>query len=204
MKILIACEYSGTVRDAFIAKGHDVISCDILDTDSPGPHYKGTIEDLLEGGYRYDMLIAHPPCTYICSSGLHWNNKRPEREQQTVDALAFVKFLWDLDIKKVAIENPVGCINTRMRSMPKPQYVQPWMFGDDASKKTGLWTRGLPKLVITDEISPRLIESGGRTYKRWGNQRDCGRDNTPNTVNRAKIRSKTFQGLADAMASQWT
>jgi hypothetical protein len=149
-------------------------------------------------------MIAHPPCTYLASSGLHWNKKRPERALKTEDALEFVTTLWKAPIPKVAIENPVGCINTRLKFMPKPQYIHPYMFGDDASKKTGLWMRGLAKLEPTDSIPPRIIESpSGRKYQRWANQYDCGRDNTPNTPNRAKERSLTYMGIALAMAEQW-
>lgn len=203
MKILIACEYSGVVRDAFIKRGHDATSCDTLPTESDlGPHYQGDVSDILDDGW--DLMIAHPPCTYLCSSGLHWNKKRPERAQKTEDALAFVEKLWRSTIPKVAIENPVGCINTRLSFMPKPQYIHPYMFGDDASKKTGLWTRGLGSLTPTDMVEPRIVVTpSGRKYPRWGNQYDCGRDNTPNTPDRAKIRSRTYQGIADAMASQW-
>lgn len=198
MKVLIACEYSGVVRDCFDAMGHDATSCDILPSDAPlGKHYQGDVTDILDDGW--DLMIAHPPCTYICSSGLHWNNKRPERAAQTTEALEFVELLWRCSIPKVAIENPVGCINTRLSFMPKPQYVHPYMFGEDASKKTGLWTRGLPQLVSSSSVEPRIVNG----YNRWGNQRDCGRDDTPNTVNRAKIRSMTFFGIAYAMASQW-
>ena len=202
MKILIACEYSGRVRDAFTKKGHYAMSCDILPTESEGPHYQGDVLDVLNDGW--DMMIAHPPCTYLASSGLHWNKKRPERALKTEAALEFITTLWKAPIKKVVLENPVGCINTRLKFMPKPQYVHPYMFGDDASKKTGLWMRGLGKLEPTDMIPPRIVETpSGRKYQRWGNQYECGRDNTPNTPDRAKIRSLTFQGLADAMANQW-
>ena len=202
MKILIACEYSATVREAFKAKGHDVTSCDLLDTDIPGKHHKGDVLDIIDDDW--DMMIAHPPCTYICSSGLHWNKRRPERALLTEEALDFVTMLWHTNIEKVMIENPVGCINTRLAFMPKPQYVQPYMFGDDASKKTGLWKRGLPDLVGTCAIEPRIVVApNGREYKRWGNQLDSGQNNVPNNANRAHVRNKTFPGLAAAMASQW-
>lgn len=203
MKILIACEYSGAIRDELTARGHDAMSCDILPTETEGPHYQGDVLEILNDGW--DMMIAHPPCTYLASSGLHWNKKRPSRALLTEEALEFVSLLWRAPIKKVAIENPVGCINTRLKFMPKPQYIHPYMFGDDASKKTGLWTRGLPPLVPTSLVEPRIIETpSGRKYKRWGNQYDCGRDNTPNTSNRAKERSKTWPGIAQAIATQWT
>jgi len=178
------------------------MSCDILETESEGNHYLGDVRDILEDGW--DLMIAHPPCTYICVSGLHWNKRRPERVIQTVNALEFVEDLWSAPIERVCIENPVGCINTRLENMPKPQYVQPYWFGDDASKKTGLWTRGLPLLVATNMIAGRRVVEGSREYSRWGNQDDKGYNNVPNTPERAKLRSRTFPGLAAAMASQWS
>jgi len=204
MKILIACEYSGTVRDACIRRGHDAWSCDTLPTESDfGPHMECDVLEVLDEGW--DLMIAHPPCTYLASSGLHWNKRRPERAAKTEKALEFVEALWRAPIPRVAIENPVGCINTRLKFMPKPQYVHPYMFGDDASKKTGFWRRGLPPLQPTKQIEPRIVTTpSGRIYKRWANQYDCGRDNTPNTANRAKERSKTFPGIAEAIAEQWT
>lgn len=209
MKVLVACEYSGVVRDAFIKAGHDAISCDLLPTDSPGPHYQGDIKDALDwetGGFfdfleyrRWDLVIAHPPCIYLCSSGLHWNKRRPGREEKTEDALNFVSFLWGIDCDKVCIENPVGCINSRLPFMPKPQYIQPYEYGHDASKKTGLWARGLPRLEPTCMIPPRIING----KERWGNQTDSGQNNLAPSADRWKIRSTTYQGIADAMASQW-
>ena len=144
MKILIACEYSGTVRDAFIRRGHDAMSCDLLPTDAPGPHYQGNVADIINDDW--DMMIAHPPCTYLCSSGLHWNKRRPERAAQTEAALQFVQFLLNANIPKIALENPIGCISTRIRK--QDQVIQPWQFGDNASKRTALWLKGLPKLRV--------------------------------------------------------
>ena len=195
MRVLIACEYSGTVRDAFRAAGHDAVSCDLLPTDSPGPHYQGDVFDIIREGW--DMMIAHPPCTYLCSSGLHWNKRRPERAAQTEAALAFVQALLDAPIPRIALENPIGCIGTRIRKAD--QTIQPWQFGHDASKATCLWLKGLPPLTPTQIIAPRLI--GGR--KRWGNQTDSGQNKLPPSADRWKIRSATYQGIADAMAAQW-
>lgn len=144
MKILIACEYSGTVRDAFIRRGHDAVSCDLLPTDAPGPHYQGDVTDIINDGW--DMMIAHPPCTYLCSSGLHWNKRRPERAAQTEEALEFVKLLLEAPIPRIALENPIGCISTRIRK--QDQVIQPWQFGDNASKRTALWLKGLSKLKV--------------------------------------------------------
>jgi hypothetical protein len=146
----------------------------------------------------WDLMVAFPPCTFLCSSGLHWNKRRPERAQQTEQALAFVQALMDAPIPRIAIENPVGCISTRIR---KPnQYIQPHQFGDDASKKTGLWLKGLPTLTPTQHVEPRLV--GGK--KRWGNQLDSGQNKLGPSEDRWKIRSETYQGIANAMAQQWS
>jgi len=195
MKILIACEQSGTVRDAFIAAGHDAMSCDILPSDKPGPHYQGDVLDVLGDGW--DMMIAHPPCTYLATSGLHWNKRRPERAQQTEDALKFVREFLVANIEHIALENPIGCISSRIR---KPdQIIQPWMFGHDASKATCLWLKNLPLLCETDLVEPRLVDG----KRRWANQTDSGQNRLPPSADRAKIRSVTYQGIADAMAAQW-
>ena len=202
MRVLIGCEYSGIVRDAFIALGHDAVSCDVLETESAGPHYQGDVLDILDDGW--DLMIAHPPCTYISVSGLHWNKNNIERTVKTVNALEFVEQLWAAPIAKVCIENPVGCINTRLPEMPKPQYIQPYWFGEDASKKTGLWTRGLPLLEKTCMVPGRKVIYKGKEYTRWANQDDGGYNNVPNNAQRAHIRSRTYVGIAAAMASQWS
>ena len=197
MRVLIACEYSGAVRDAFIRAGHYAASCDLLPSESPlGDHYQCDVLTILD--HDWDLMIAHPPCTFLCASGLHWNKRRPERAQQTEDALAFVHQLLDAPIARIALENPIGCISTRIR---KPdQTIQPWQFGHDASKATCLWLKGLPLLTATDSIAPRLVN--GR--KRWGNQTDSGQNKLPPSADRWKIRSETYQGIADAMATQWS
>lgn len=142
MRVLVACEYSGTVRDAFIARGHEAMSCDLLPTDVPGPHHQGDVRDILSDGW--DMMIAHPPCTYLSVSGMHWTTRGLRDPQLTENALAFVQLLMDAPIPRIAVENPVSVISSRIR---KPdQIVQPWMFGHDASKKTCLWLKNLPKL----------------------------------------------------------
>ena len=197
MKILVACEYSGRVRDAFIERGHQAMSCDILDTEWPGPHYTGDVREILYDGW--DMMIAHPPCTYLSVSGLHWNKRNPERAQKTEDALAFIELLWKAPIEKVCIENPVGCINTRLDFMPKPQYIQPYDFGEDASKKTGLWLRNLPPLEPTERVPGRIVNG----KERWSNQTDSGQNALPPSKNRAHERSLTYDGIALAMAEQW-
>lgn len=218
MKVLVACEYSGTVRDAFIAKGHEAVSCDILATEKPGPHYQGDVFDIIDGGW--DMMIAHPPCTYLAVSGLHWNKRIKGRAEKTEEALRFVQKLMGAPIPKIAIENPVSAISTRIR---KPnQIVQPWQFGDDASKKTCLWLKGLPELVGTSTVNPRYSCSCGNVFEYslgkhgcpnclgegkvreiWANQTPSGQNKLGPSHDRWKKRSVTYQGIADAMAEQW-
>lgn len=196
MRVLIACEFSGTVRDAFSAAGHDAMSCDLLPTTKPGEHYQGDIRDLL--GQAWDLMIAHPPCTYLCSSGLHWNKRRPERVSLTEEALDFVRLLLDAPIPRIALENPVGCISTRIR--PYDQTIQPYEFGHDASKKTCLWLKNLPPLRPTQFIEPRMVNG----KPRWGNQTDSGQNRLPPSADRWAIRSETYEGIAKAMADQWS
>ena len=193
MRVLVACEYSGRVRDAFIRQGHAAISCDLLPSDAPGPHYQGDVFDIIGDGF--DLMIAHPPCTYLCSSGLHWNKRRPERAALTDDALAFVLRLWDAPIKKIAIENPVGCLSTRFK--PPTQIIQPYQFGHPESKATCLWLQGLPRLTPTNIM--QLPASG-----RWDNQTASGQNSLPPSADRWKVRSLTYIGIAEAMAEQWS
>ncbi len=193
MRVLVACEFSGRVRDAFRSHGHDAWSCDILDCDAdPSWHIAGPVQKVLDDGW--DLMIAHPPCTYLARSGLHWNAKRPERAAMTEEALAFVSLLLDAPIEKIALENPVGCISTRIRR--PDQIIHPWQFGHDASKATCLWLKGLPLLQPTDVLP------GGRKARR-ANQTASGQNNLPPSKDRWKIRSLTYTGIAHAMASQW-
>ena len=195
MKVLIACEYSGTVRDAFIAAGHDAMSCDLLPTDAPGPHYQGDVRDVLGDGW--DLMIAHPPCTYLAVSGMHRTARGLRDPQLTEDALDFVRLLLAAPVPRIAVENPVSVISTRVR---KPdQIIQPWQFGHDASKTTCLWLRGLPALRPTQIVEPRIVD--GR--KRWGNQTDSGQNRLSPSPDRWKRRSATYAGIAAAMAAQW-
>lgn len=196
MRVLIACEYSGAVRDAFRARGHDAMSCDLLPTDVDGPHYQGDVRDVLGDGWG--LMIAHPPCTYLCASGLHWNN-RGRGWQGTEDALAFVRLLMAAPIPRIAIENPLGRIGTAIRKAD--QVVQPYDFGDDASKRTGLWLAGLPKLRPdpAKRVAGRLVNG----VERWANQTDSGQNKLPPTADRWKLRSATYPGIAEAMADQW-
>lgn len=145
MKVLAACESSQAVVGAFIALGHDATSCDLLPAEGPYPHIQGDVLSVLDRGW--DLMIAHPPCTYLCSSGLHWNRRRPERAAQTEAALDFVWMLMNAPIPRIAIENPIGCIGTQI--MPSTQTIHPWQFGHDASKATCLWLFGLPPLIPT-------------------------------------------------------
>jgi hypothetical protein len=192
MKVLVACEFSGVVRDAFIARGHNAISCDLLATEVPGPHHQGDVSEILGDGW--DLMVAHPPCTYLAGSGLHWNKRRPERAALTEEALEFVQLLLDAPVPRIALENPVGCISTRIR---KPdQIIHPWQFGHDASKATCLWLKGLPLLEATDVLP------GGRGARR-ANQTASGQNKLSPSKDRWKLRSLTYPGIAEAMASQW-
>jgi hypothetical protein len=195
MKVLVACEYSGRVRDAFLSAGHEALSCDLLPTDSAGPHYQGDVLDIINNGW--DLMIAHPPCTYLSVSGMHWTTRGLRDPQLTEDALDFVRKLLDAPIERIALENPVSVISSRIR---KPdQIINPYEFGHDASKKTCLWLKNLPKLASTNLIEPRIIN--GR--KRWGNQTDSGQNKLAPSDDRWKIRSETYEGIAQAMAQQW-
>jgi len=265
-RVLIACEYSGTVRDAFLAVGCHALSCDLLPTEVAGPHYQGDVRHLLDGwepvkfandttpcelcgepfcndhakhysecscygptpdGLEYqetshglfarpldnphwDLMIAHPDCTYLtCSAewaykdGPYHQKVRPEtlvgaaRRRAREEALDFVRVLFDAPIKHKAIENPRGVISTRIR--PASQYIQPYEYGHDASKITGLWLEGLPLLTPTKYIEPRIVNG----KPRWSNQTDSGQNRLSPGADRWKDRSRTYQGWADAMAKQW-
>lgn len=210
LRVLVACESSGKVRAAFRALGHDAWSCDLLPADDGSPfhiqndaRYAANRPGMVAGLAQWDVLIGHPPCTYLTSAGLHWNKRRPERAAQTEEAIAFFLALVAAPIPFKAIENPIGCISTRYR---KPdQIVQPWMFGADASKATCLWLEGLPTLVPTVALAGRMVTlANGKTVERWSNQTDSGQNRLPPSPDRWKLRSETYQGLADAMAEQWS
>jgi hypothetical protein len=195
MRVLVACEYSGRVRDAFIGGGHDAMSCDLLPTDAPGPHYQGDVRDMLHAGW--DLMIAHPPCTYLSVSGMHWTRRGLRDPALTEDALAFVRLLLDAPIERIALENPVSIISSRIR---KPdQTIHPHQFGHDASKRTCLWLKNLPPLEPTKLVPPRLVNGSPR----WGNQTDAGQNRLAPSEDRWKIRSATYEGIAQAMAAQW-
>ena len=192
MKVLVACEYSGRVRDAFIRAGHDAMSCDLLPTDVPGPHHCGDVREILTHGW--DLMVGHPPCTFLCSSGLHWNKRVSGRDAQTDEAVEFVRALLWAPIPRIAIETPIGCRSTRLR---KPdQIIQPWQFGHPESKSTCLWLVGLPLLRPTN-VLPKPASG------RWENQTPGGQNKLGPSPDRWKIRSMTYQGIADAFAQQW-
>jgi hypothetical protein len=181
MRVLVACEYSGTVRDAFIAAGHEALSCDLLPTDNPGPHYQGDVRDVLSDGW--DLMIAHPPCTHLAVSGARWFK---DKQTEQAEALDFVRLLLDAPIERIALENPISVISSRIR---KPdQIIQPWQFGHGETKATCLWLKGLPKLTPTDIVDGREA----RVHK------------LPPSADRWKIRSTTYPGIAAAMAQQWS
>lgn len=197
MKVLIACESSGAVRESFRALGHDAWSCDLLPADDESPfHIQG---DALEAAYAggWDLMIAHPPCTYLSVSGMHWTTRGLRDPQLTEDALAFAEKLMQAPIERIAIENPVSVISSRIR---KPdQIIQPYQFGHNASKKTCLWLKNLPKLEGTELIPGRIVAG----KQRWDNQTDSGQNKLPPSKDRWKKRSETYKGIADAMANQW-
>lgn len=205
LRVLVACEESGTVRDAFIRRGHYAISCDLAPTRAPGgPHYVGDVRPLL--GLGWDVLIAHPPCTFLSSSGLHWNRRLGHMRfggHQTEEALRFAAELLGAPIRFKALENPIGCIGTRIR--PCDQIIQPYEFGDDASKATCLWLDNLPPLKIDPEarFPGRWVLHKGKRVERWSNQTDSGQNRLGPSEHRARDRSKTYDGIAEAMAEQW-
>jgi site-specific DNA-cytosine methylase len=184
MRVLVACEYSGRVRDAFLAKGHYAMSCDLLPSDSlnSGDHYQGDVTKILD--HDWDLMIAHPPCTHLAVSGArHFAAKKVSGVQD--EALEFVRMLLDANISKIALENPISIISSRIR---KPdQIIQPWQFGHGETKSTCLWLKNLPLLVPTDIVQGR----SDRIHK------------MPPSPDRWKLRSTTYQGIANAMAEQW-
>lgn len=180
MKVLVACEYSGTVRDAFIAKGHDAMSCDLLPTDAPGPHYQGDVSDILGDGW--DLMIAHPPCTHLAVSGARWFKNKKLEQGEAIDF--FMKLLL-APIPKICVENPISIMST---CWGKPnQIIQPWQFGHGETKATCLWLMGLPMLTPTNIVEGREA----RVHK------------LPPSPDRWKLRSTTYKGIAAAMADQW-
>lgn len=180
MKVLVACEYSGVVRDAFRARGHEAVSCDLLPSEAPGPHYEGDVRNILDA--NWDLMIAHPPCTHLAVSGARWFK---DKQQEQAEALEFVRLLLAANIPRIALENPVSIISSRIR---KPdQIIQPWQFGHGETKATCLWLKNLTPLRPTNIVEGReaRVHKMAPSPDRW------------------KERSRTYQGIADAMADQW-
>jgi hypothetical protein len=180
MRVLVACEYSGIVRDAFLARGHEAISCDLLESERPGPHYRGDVRDLM--GEGFELMLAFPPCTHLAVSGArHFERKR----ELQLEALAFVRELMGAPIPHIALENPVSIISTRIRR--PDQVIQPWQYGHGETKATCLWLKGLPPLRPTHVVEGRdpRVHRMSPGPERW------------------RERSRTYQGIADAMATQW-
>jgi hypothetical protein len=194
MRVLVACEYSGRVRDAFIARGHDAMSCDFLPTDAPGPHYEGNVMDVLNEGW--DLMVAHPTCTYLCNSGVCHMHKDPNRWDNMRDGANFFKWLADAPIPKIAIENPImHKYAVEIIGRRQDQVIQPWMFGHPEKKATCLWLKGLPKLTPTNDVREEMAKLPKSQQQRL-HYLSPGPD-------RWKERSRTYQGIADAMAEQW-
>ena len=191
MKVLVACEYSGIVREAFAKRGHDAWSCDLLPTDQPSDkHIQGDVLEIINDGW--DLIIAHPPCTHLSLSGAkYWAEKRADGRQQK--AIKFVEDIWDADCPLICVENPVGALTKHSKLGRATQYIQPYEFNHAEQKRTGLWLKGLPKLKGTKFIDVKGLPNKERHRLHW----------LPPSKDRWKIRSTTFQGIADAMADQW-
>lgn len=186
MRVLVACEFSGIVRDAFLARGYDAMSCDLLPSERPGPHYCGDVRDVLGAGW--DMMVGHPPCTFLANSGVRWLHSDLQRWRQMDEGVAFFLLLWQAPIARVAIENPImhGYARRLINAAPA-QVIQPWMFGHGESKATCLWLRELPPLYPTRIVLGR-------------EQRVLKLSPSPD---RWRERSRTYEGIAAAMAAQW-
>lgn len=194
MKVLVACEYSGIVRDAFLRVGHDATSCDLLPTESPGPHYEGDVLDLLGDGW--DLMVAHPPCTFLTRSGARWLHEKPGRWMDLIEGAAFFRDLLDAPIPRIAVENPrMHKYAVRIVGRRQDQTIEPWMFGHPETKATGLWLKGLPPLLATEDVRAVMeslpMRERARTHY------------VPPGPDRWKLRSATLPGIAAAMADQW-
>lgn len=186
MRVLVACEFSGIVRDAFIKRGHDAVSCDLLPTEAPGPHIQGDVLAVL--GEGWDLMIAHPPCTYVCAGSMNWINREEGRKEKALAAADFAKALFWAPIKRVAMENPIGLLSRFIR---KPnQVIRAWQFGHPYKKDVCLWLSGLPELKPTNIVPPPY-----KTFDFYSTDRY--------TANGGSKKSVTFQGIAEAMADQW-
>lgn len=194
MKVLVACEFSGIVRDAFADRGHDAWSCDLLPTEKPGQHLECDVLEILN--YGWDLMIACPPCTHLAVSGARWFK---DKQQEQAEALEFVRTLLEAPIEKIALENPIGIISSRIR---KPeQIIQPWQYGHPESKATCLWLKNLKPLIPTNILTaPR---TGARGQPLWNNQTPSGQNKLGPSPDRWRERSRTYLGVANAMAEQW-
>lgn len=222
VNVLLGCESSGRVRDEFLARGHDAWSCDLkpIEGSRAGNHIQGDLLEVLRTGWfeghsvfsgktgrfyrQWDVLIAFPPCTYLAGSGIHWNRRRPGRAAQTDEASAFFREIADASVPRICIENPVGVMSTRWRE--PDQIVQPYEFGEDASKATCLWLKNLPRLRRRkrDRVDGRFVARADGTFvERWSNQTDGGQNKLPPSAERAAERARTYVGIARAMAEQW-
>jgi len=213
MRVLIACSYSEIEREEFEKRGHDAWSCDLLPSESNSTkHIQGDVRSILNDGW--DLMIAHPDCTYLTNSaawaygdGPYHQNVKPgtlvgvARRSARAEALDFVRLLLDAPVPHIALENPVGAIGTAIR--PATQYIQPYEYGDDASKITGLWLKNLPPLVPTERVPGRIVMHNGKQVERWGNQTDSGQNKLTPSADRWKERARTYRGWAEAMAEQW-
>ena len=195
MRVLIACEYSGRVRDAFAAKGHFAMSCDLLPSEAPGHHYQGDVFDIIE--YDWDLMIAHPPCTFLTNSGVSWLHKDESRWKDLDDGAEFFKMLLDAPIPRKCLENPImhKYAKERIGGVKQSQVIQPWMFGHMEQKATCLWLTNLPLLKPTNIVKDEMMKLPKKERERL-HYCSPGPD-------RWRIRSRTFQGIADAMADQW-
>lgn len=195
MRVLVACEYSGVVRDAFLRRGHDAMSCDLLPTEAEGPHYQGDVLDIIEDGW--DMMIAHPPCTYLTNAGVRWLHKDASRWELLDDGAAFFKSLLNAPISKICVENPImhKYAKERIGGVKQSQVIQPWMFGHMEQKATCLWLKGLPKLTETNNVKEEMLKLPKNQRERL--------HYLPPSEDRWKIRSETYKGIAEAMAEQW-
>lgn len=191
MRILVACEFSGIVRDAFAARGHDAWSCDLLPSETDGPHIEDDVLHRLTWAH-WDLMIAFPPCTHLCASGARW---WPERKIEQADAIVFVRELLNCSIGRVAIENPVGILSTAIR--PPDQIIQPWQFGHGETKATCLWLKNLPPLTATHSERPDFFLPAAPQERFARVHRE------PPSQNMWRNRSRTYEGIARAMADQW-
>lgn len=196
MKVLVACEYSGRVRDAFIALGHDAMSCDLLHTDVDGPHYRGDVFDLDLS--QFDLMVAHPPCTYLTNAGVTWLHRDSSRWAKLDEGAAFFKRLLDAPVPRICVENPImhKYAKERIGGVKQSQVIQPWMFGHMEQKATCLWLKGLPLLHETNNVREAMMALPDNERQRL--------HYLPPSADRWKLRSTTFQGIASAMAQQWS